>query len=308
MPQPSRDKAAKSGNVALAGRDGERLTALVAKAQAQGAAALFGVMEPAARRLARQGSAAAHADRLFTAPELSALQDVLARTIATGSGLGHFRIRERQQKATAAGGLHRFADEQPFAVFGSVASEGIPLLSPSSAVEYFRSLIPTIGVDVVRWAPTMYRTAWTLAAATETTLLKSVKALILDRLATGRGYTTAPADIDALLDGAGVGPRNPQYAQMVFRTNAMDAYNVGLALELESPDVAPTFPAWQYFGIRDGRQGEDHEPRFNKYYPNSLPFPLVRGDRPYNCRCTFAPVDRWHWADLTRQGVSYSGL
>lgn len=303
------ERPAKSGDVALAGKDGRRLTDLIREAERQGAATIANLMTAAIRRVAMAGpTGAVVAATLFTREQRAALVDVFARTVATGSALGHFRVRERQQKAQAAGGLHRFADEEPFALFSTTAPEGIPLLTPAQAVEYFRSLMPRLGIDPIRWAPVMQRTAFTMAAATEQTLLDRVQKVILGRLQTGQGFSTAPAEIESMLDELGVSPANPQYAQMVFRTNAMDAYNVGLALELQEPDVAQTFPVWQYLGIDDGRAGADHRPRFGRYYPNSLPFAVVRGPRVFNCRCTFRPVDAWEWADLSRRGAVLSDL
>jgi hypothetical protein len=83
----------------------------------------------------------------------------------------------------------------------------------------------------------------------------------------------------------------------------MDAFNVGASRELQEPDVQEAFPVWRYVGIRDGRQGKDHETHFNQYFPSSLAFADVRGDRAFNCRCSFIPIDRCEWAALQTRGA-----
>lgn len=83
---------------------------------------------------------------------------------------------------------------------------------------------------------------------------------------------------------------------MVFRTNAIDAFNAGHDDERQAPDVIDEFPVWEYLGIRDGRQGKDHEPHFGKFFPASASFAQVRGERPFNCRCSSRAVSRREWA------------
>jgi hypothetical protein len=285
VPDPTL-KAAKSGNVALAGRDGAALSELVGKAVERGGDALSRIISDAIRRA---GPSLLYANlgpgfHLFTGEEYRRLTDLFEQAVSTGAILGHYRIRERMMKAQAAGGFHRFAEETevPFAAVEAAGTD-IPLLTATSALEYFRRLVPILGIDPKLWVPAMHRTAMTLAVATETSLIERIQGLVAGRLQSGDHFGTAPADIEELIRATGASPLGPQYAQMVFRTNTMDAYNVGQQVELEHPDVAGFFPAWKYLGIRDGRQGADHEPQFNRYYPNGVTFHRVRGPRPFNC-------------------------
>lgn len=262
-------------------------------------------------RLADRGPYTIASGKLFNGPEIQQLTQLFEAVVATGVGLGKYRVRERMVKAQAAGGLHRFAesDEIPFAsIQVQSASDPFLFIPPHAAIQYFQSLIPRLGKDPVRWFPALQRTSMTLAAATENELVERVQARILDKLKSGEEFSKAPRDIEALLDDVGVTPNNPQYAQMVFRTNTMDAYNVGLQLELEEPDAKEFFPVWKYLGIRDGREGADHRPKFGRYFPNSLPFALVRGKRVFNCRCTPVPIDKYQWAQLKAQGATLSTL
>lgn len=291
-----------TADVASTGNDTVKAEQLLERSRREGIAVLARVAGSAVSRLTEKGKGRGSyqvAARLFDDAERQELADALAAVTATADLLGRARIRERQQKAAAQ--PERYS-EQPTS-FEMFADEEIKPLPPEKAVAYFRRLVPTLGVEVTSYAPAMERKAFTLAVATEETLLQKVKQVIQQRLETGAGISTAAADIQELLDAAGVTPRSPQYSDMVFRTNAMNAYNTGATEEMQDPDVAETFPVWKYSGIRDGRQGDDHEPHFGKYYPNHVSFEEVRGPRVWNCRCTSVPVDKWEWQKLQAQGA-----
>jgi hypothetical protein len=90
---------------------------------------------------------------------------------------------------------------------------------------------------------------------------------------------------------------------MVVRTNMMDAYAAGAHEERQDPEVQAYFPVWKYLGILDGRQGEDHEPKFNRYYPSTADFRDVRGPRLFNCRCASQDISYIEWERLQKQGA-----
>jgi len=211
----------------------------------------------------------------------------------------------------------RLFSEQPtdFTCFDEAA--GIRPLPPAQALAYFRGLVPSLDVTPGRFGPRLERQAFTLAEATEQTLLEEIQQVIADRLESGRGIKAAPRNIDEILEEAGIHPRNPQYAEQVFRTNLLDSYNTGAQREMEG--MAEYFPAWRYAGIEDGREGEDHKPWFGKVFSAEVPFTAVRDwyivrrgepvhvrgkSRPYNCRCSFIPIDKNELAELKRQGVT----
>lgn len=171
------------------------------------------------------------------------------------------------------------------------------------ALAYFRSLVPSLGTDPKRDGPRLERQAFTAAVNADEVLLSKIKGEIRAALESGKSLPATTKGVQTLLDAAGVSPANPQYSEMVARTNMMDAFNAGSTREMQHPDVAETFPAWKYLGILDGRQGKDHEPKFGRYYPNSAAFADVRGGRVYNCRCSFMPVDRFEWSELQAQGA-----
>lgn len=303
------EAAAKSGDVAIAGKEGRRVASLIDRAEADGTGILYRLSRQALSRLFDHGPmAVVAAGGLFSPAEVQDLTGFLASIISTGDLLGRSRLLEKMQKASAAGGLHRFADdlETPWAFL----PETIPLLPPEKAIAYFARLFPSLAVrDPARYGSAMQRTAFTLAQATEQTILNKVQNLILDRLRTGEQFGTATHEIERTLTDAGIHPTNPQYSEMVFRTNMMDAYNVGQVHEIESdPAVRSFFPVWQYLGIRDGREGEDHRPHFDKYFPAALAFHTVRGPRVFNCRCTPRYIDQYQWAELQAKGARLSNV
>ncbi len=233
---------------------------------------------------------------LFNDDERERLAEALAATNATAELLGRSRIRLRMKQD----GHKSFSEATDFSCF-----DDRPLhpLAPLEALDYFRSLIPLPGIDDPgRWADDHHRVGFTLARQTEEELLERVQRFLSGVLETGQA-AGAEKRLGQILDEVGVTPRNPAYAEMVYRTNMMDSYTQGATAEMQDPDVADYFPVWQYLGIRDGRQGKDHEPHFDRYYPNGVSFAEVRGDRPFNCRCSFRPVDMHEWAGLQQRGV-----
>jgi SPP1 gp7 family putative phage head morphogenesis protein len=294
---------------ALAGADGKRAAQLLAHAKKDAAQVFSDACESAMRRLVHAGNrrgweAALHADVFFDDAELADIADALARGIATADLMGRARVRRRADLAekrassgenysknysAAFAELSAFSprpdDDDPFHDF----AEPVPPMAPESAVAYFQRLVPTLDGSTVRYGPRLDRHAFTLAAASDQVVLDRVKAAILKSLQEG---PTATPQVQDVLDSAGVSPRNPQYAEMVARTNLQDAYNQGAQDELDSPEMKEAFPAFEYLGILDSRTGEDHRPKIGKYYPSTASFAEVRGPRVWNCRCTFAPISK----------------
>ncbi len=180
------------------------------------------------------------------------------------------------------------------------------LLTPEAALEYFLSLVPTLGIDPQQFGVDMRRHAFTLAWATNQTLLDTVQAILRDVLETGQGVSSTPRLIADVFERAGVQVTNPQYAEMVMRTNMMDAYNQGLEDELRDPDVSETFPVWRYDAIVDSRSRQSHADRDGNYYPGTTAFRTIRGTSAFdvcNCRCVATPVDKWEWQQLQAKGA-----
>ena len=284
--------------VALAGPDGKRAAELLGDAKRNGMLTLYYLALRAAKRLAEKKRPTS-ATQFFDESELKALADSLAKTTATANLLGRSRIRERADQAELVyQGLREFGENDSFLMFVE-PPQPIP---PKAAMDYFQSLVPTLNVPT-GFPALMADKAFTMAVATDEALLSSVKSIIGDTLRTG-DTTGRVADIQQLLERAGVAPKNPQYSEMVYRTNMMESYNQGAQDEYNDPLLQEFFPVWQYLGIRDGRQGADHNPHFDKYYPNDVPFSDVRGDRIFNCRCNPRPVSKYEWRDLQAQGAT----
>lgn len=293
-------------DVALAGPDGVQATALLRRSVRSGTAALGELAAAAVERLAAKGKGAMRASRLFTDDERQQFADTAAATIATAELLGRARIRERARLAKA--GTLRFSDATPFAAFADAPIE--PLM-PLDALEYFRSLVPDLARTPATFGPRMERRAFALAVDADAVLLDKIKQSIAEAIADGLTPGAGGQAVQRILDDAGVSVRNPQYAEMVMRTNVMDAYNQGAMRELQEPDVAEAFPAWKFIGIADGRQRPSHAVHFGKYYPTSATFAEVRDSVAgkfdgFNCRCNFIPISRAELRELRDQGVALS--
>ncbi len=248
------------------------------------------VLHPPIKQQALQG--------LFTDQERARLALGLASVIAPADLLGRSRIRTRQARIETS---RKFADEPT-----PPPTDSLEPMPPEKALDYFRALVPTLGIDPQRYGADQRRRAFTLAVATEKTLLEKIQGLLLQGIKEGTSRPGVTTQVQQILDAVGVSPSNPQYSEMVVRTNLMDAYNQGQTDELADPDVKEFFPVWRYDGIHDGREGDDHRPHFGQYYPSTVAFSVVRGKRVYNCRCTQTPIDRYTWEDLQNKGITLS--
>ena len=289
--------ASARSEVAIAGRDGQRAAELLAASKQSGAQLLADLCDRAIRRLLAMPNPQA-VPVLLNDMELKELASAMGATIATADLLGRSRVRRFASRAEEA---LKFAEPDPFSPF----PEPIPFQPPQEAAAYFSRLVPTLAEDPFRYGALLERHSFTLAVATEQAILDKVKRAIGERLIglPGASLGTATADIQDIFDAAGVAPSNPQYAEMVFRTNMMDAYNAGQTAEMASPEMRELFPVWRYEGIPDSRAGDDHRPRFDRYFPSSAMFADVRGPRVWNCRCCQTPIHRVEWAELQSKGA-----
>ena len=277
--------AVEFADVAIGGQAGRQLLRLMQESKTHGEAVMHRLCRQAVERILK----APGRGTLFAANELQELADSLASTIGTANLLGRYRIRSILNRR-----------RPPAQTFAEPAGPPVAPIPPEKALSYFRSLAPGITGDPGIFGPMMRRQAFTLAVSTDAMLLQKVQGVIADTLATGGGTI---ADVQEILDKAGVSPRNPQYAEMVYRTNAMDAYNSGFDEERQDPEVINYFPVWRYDTADDERVGDDHRPKDGKYFPAAATFAEVRGDRPFNCRCGATPIYVDDWEELKKGGA-----
>jgi hypothetical protein len=174
------------------------------------------------------------------------------------------------------------------------------------AINYFRSLVPTLGTDPRRDGPRLERRAFTIAVNTDQVLLEKIQNEIRTTLETGRSLPATTRSVQTLLTNVGVTPANPQYSELIARTNMLDAFNTGSMRELQDPDVKETFPAWQYLAVVDGRQRPWHGDKNGNVYSSDVTFAEVRDSHKgefdgFNCRCSFLPLSKY---DLASSGVT----
>ena len=249
------------------------------------------------------------ARRLFTDEEREKIAGAIASARASGNLLGQSRTLLRVEEVLKH--AETFSEDAPtnFQRFDEPKA-GVPI-HPQRALEYFQGLVPKLNVDPNRFGPAMQRDAFTMAAATDAEVLKRVKEVLRTAIATGQGIPQAPASIQKILSDAGIAPSNPQYSELVFRSNMMDAYTQGTVQAMQDPQVADLFPVWRYAGIRDGRQRPEHEAHFGKYFANATAFAEVRDSikhSPWNCRCNPVPVSKFSWQRLRANGARISSI
>jgi SPP1 gp7 family putative phage head morphogenesis protein len=260
---------------------------------------LEGLIRKALTRRVEGGSLVAP-HRLLDDGERAELADALASVLAFADLFGRARVRELAERAKA--GPETFSDAEPTTF--AADPPGI-IAAPEAALEYFRSLVPSLGIDPGRWGDSLRRKAFTLAASTDETITGRVQQAIADAIAEGKSHRQAAADIDGLLDAAGVSASNPSYSAAVWRTNAADAYQTAAYEEMTHPDVADAFPAFEYLAITDSRARPTHAAKNGRIYPASASFAEVRGTDAgdvVNCRCSFRPLTAGQLARLEAEG------
>lgn len=298
----------------LPGRQGAQAEAFVESAIEFGTRALHQLAETAVARFIAAGRGGVLiTSHLFDRDEIERLIEVLAAVVGTADLMGQSAIWQQFTLTAAANGqIPRVNEAAVFSLnrfFVSLIREtaiDVEPMPPAVALEYFRSLTPAMGIDPQRWGADLRRRVFTMAAATDTALLARVQGIVADRLQSGQGISTAAADIQDVLTQAGVTPRNPQYAEMVWRTNSMDAYNQARQQAINDPDVAGMFPVWEYVNPVDSRSRPDHAARNGQFYPASASFTSVRGTdaaNVVNCRCSFAAVSKFKWRKLKAAGA-----
>lgn len=295
----------QTDNTALAGPDGRAIAELMAYTIKRGTEVLSHVTEEAVKRLLGRPSPG-RVQRLFNEDERKEITDSLAMTLAPADLLGRSRMRlwfDQAEERAEKKRIKHYADvPTDMAVF----VDTLQPLPPLKALEYFRALVPTIGVDPETFVNSMGQRAFTLCVATDQLLLDRVKQAIQETLE--YGTASGPQRIQAILDQAGVSQRNPAYAENVYRTNLKTAYNEGADAERQDPDIAGYIPCWRFVGIRDGRQRMRHEIHFDKFYPNSVTFAVIRDSAAgkfdgFNCRCDQIPIHRVEWERLENAGA-----
>jgi len=266
---------------------------------------LIRITPDAIKRLLEIGPSATE---LFNEEEEAELAQALAGICGPAELLGASKIRIREAEALKrkGQGAKRFSDEATsFATFGE---KSLPPLTPSSALSFFKRLVPSLDRTPERWGALLERKSFTLAAMTNETMLVDVKSVIEQGMETGEsigyGETGTAGKIKSVLDKLGITPKNPQYCEMVARTNTMDSFNTGTNEELVK--VSDTFPAWKYSAItKDNRGRKTHREKNGWHFSASIPFTSVRGTEAKdacNCRCVMIPVDKWDLESFIKAG------
>lgn len=244
------------------------------------------------------------ARELFTPDEREKLAYSMAATLGTGELLGRSTVRLKARHARL-GRLRVYAEPADDTGYrgDQYIPAGIRLFTPKAALEYFQGLAPELGIDPRRWETDLERQAFTVTQATEQGVLNRLRDIVISGMM--EGTPGGAQSIRGILDQAGMLPSNPQYSDMVYRTNVLDAHAVGHDREMQDPDMQETFPAWLYSSVIDKNSRPEHARRNDRMYICTLPFVLVRGTTANdvcNCRCLPIDLDRWDVEDRLAAG------
>jgi hypothetical protein len=256
--------------------------------------------------------------KFYSQEELTKLAEALASALSPAELLGRTRTIKRWEAAKKTkDDPEKFSESEPtdWSSFDeNDPGRKVQPMPPERALNYFRAIAPKLNdLTIKLFGEQIRRAAFKLAATTNQTALDRTHTAIRQRLETGQGISTAPGEIDEILASVGVTPRNPQYSEMLLRTNMMESYNQGAMDQMRDPEIMEDVPVWEYLGIKDGRQRPSHEVHFNKYYPNTIDFAEVRDHvdgtySAFNCRCVANPITKWTWAKLQAKGASIANL
>ena len=181
-------------------------------------------------------------------------------------------------------------------------------VTPTAALRFFDTLRPSGPVEMAGLEEQLLLfqdEAFSLAITTDRTLLDNASALLRQSLE--EGATTVRQSVLSL-ERLGVTSRNPQYADMVFRTNINRTYNQGYYDQVAgNPKIREDFPIWEYDAIEDIRLRPEHRANLTRgidgtqFYPANVTFEVARGPNPFNCRCRLL---RWlHVTEAREKGL-----
>lgn len=254
-------------------------------------------------------------DSLFNEQDLGELSNAIAKLRAPADLLGQFKSWDRRDRAISANkrqaarsGIVQEVEVEKF-IEPTFELDELAPLRPEAALRQFAGMIPRLYATPQEWAQGIRTVSFTMAVASDTAMLVRVRGLIGKQLLEGIDPKLIRQEIEDVILKEGLEPLHSQYADMVLRTNTLEATRAAEDITDEDPDIQEVFPVWQYIGINDGRTGDDHLPLIEQagYYPIYVPFREIRnaaGDspRPWNCRCGKRKVTIWEWAELYEAG------
>lgn len=181
-------------------------------------------------------------------------------------------------------------------------------ITPTAALRFFDALRPSGPIETAGLEEQLLLfqdEAFSLAISADETLLNRASSLLRQSL--DEGATTVNQSILSL-ERLGVTSKNPQYADMVFRTNINRSYNQGYYDQVAgNPEIREDFPVWEYDAIEDIRLRPEHRANLTQgidgtqFYPANVTFEVARGPNPFNCRCRLL---RWlHVTEAREKGL-----
>jgi len=247
---------------------------------------------------------------LFSQEELQDITDAIARIRAPAEMLA--RLEAWREREAAVQGR---AGEASNAQLGNWDPKGVAEVYrnvepmwPEEAYRQVARLTPRMEATPRELAQGIRDESFSMAVASDVEMLGMVQEHVLQAVGRGLSGTELRNAIEDEIVKAGLEPLNAGYSEMVARTNTLESFRKAGDEAAQDPDIREMFPVYEYVGIEDGREGDDHRPLFGKYFPIALPFTTVRNaagprPRPFSCRCDHIKIDRFDWQELQAQGA-----
>jgi SPP1 gp7 family putative phage head morphogenesis protein len=162
----------------------------------------------------------------------------------------------------------------------------------ADAVRYFKSKQPVTRSVFDRLQSAAKQRAFTVAGLASDKALAVAQAELTRAISEGRSLDSFAKDLKDRFQSAGMSSLNPSHLETVYRTNVVDAYNVGRRTEMSQPARIEARPYWRIYTVRDARQRETHGAVHGWVLRADDSFWRTKGGPPwgFNCRCRVASM------------------
>ncbi len=196
--------------------------------------------------------------------------------------------------------IEQAADATPIDFAGPLVRDGVPVLDPVEAIEFFGTRVPLRSFTVEGMLARAERRGLAVTHELRRDILAVLDAEIAAFLKSGRSADAFVREIPKILESFGLGEVNPHHLNTIIRTNAATAYQAGRDEMLDTPVLQEAFPWRLYLQVQDSAKRKEHEPMHGRIYHKDDPiwneWTVPNG---YNCRCRIVPLSD---ADLKAMG------
>jgi len=147
--------------------------------------------------------------------------------------------------------------------------------------------------------------AFSVAHVENEELLGSLKGLVAKALEQGWTEAEFREEAEGLFDTMGVTRIAKHHIDLVFRQNAVTAYQAGKFYQMSSPDMRGQFPLWEYLTVGDDKVRPAHRAMHGfKAPPDDPVWRVWYPPNGFNCRCDVEPL---HYTEVQAEGLRPTG-